>query len=576
MHLLNTTSLEIKEFIGYETPPYAILSHTWGEGEVSLNDMSTGTAPSKKGYVKVTGCCTKAAADGWDWVWIDTCCIDKSSSAELSEAINSMYAWYQGSEICYAFLDDVSALEHTTDSGVPTHEGFYTSEWIEIGTKTSLSERLTEITRVRQSVLRGEKPSTCTVAERMNWAFGRQTTREEDEAYCLLGLFEVNMPLLYGEGSKAFIRLQEQILRQEDDYSIFAWTWRGIWKENALTGFFASSPNNFGEQFLVFGREPPRVDISSYRRISVDEGTDNASLLFTYSPVYSDIRRWMAPLPPGYEPPIVTNRGIKITLPILLPSNPALPGLVWLRCMDADSIFCLAVKQIWTRSLDARDKSRCWSPWLVTVDRYLFDKFEMKDMFWHTNGLIDEGGLGSIRSFPSLLDSVLQVQVEVAPTSHWVVHIRSAWPLDTWEEKETSFMFGGEPSVIGGLVVECVAHTEQGEKTVKFRVILGIDMGLWWCQVSEVAVADARNGDDAEQLRRVLAITREEISSGYRAKPADRSVAYAASENIVLHAAVRKVKPAEPPLILDWTYSVRLGVCRWGETEPWMAMILGD
>ncbi|KAB5546920.1 heterokaryon incompatibility protein-domain-containing protein [Coniochaeta sp. 2T2.1] len=243
MRLLNTTSLELKEFIGYETPPYAILSHTWGEGEVLFNDMSSGTASSKKGYAKVTGCCKKAAADGWDWVWIDTCCIDKSSSAELSEAINSMYAWYQGSDICYAYLGDVIVE-------------FFTSEWIEIGTKTSLSERLTEITRVRQSVLRGEKPSTCTVAERMNWAFERQTTRKEDKAYCLLGLFEVNMPLLYGEGSKAFIRLQEQILRQEDEYSIFAWTWRGSWRENTLTGFFASSPNNFGEQFLAFRHKP--------------------------------------------------------------------------------------------------------------------------------------------------------------------------------------------------------------------------------------------------------------------------------------------------------------------------------
>ncbi|KAF4456515.1 hypothetical protein F53441_1347 [Fusarium austroafricanum] len=88
MRLLNVSSLSLKDFIG-QAPPYAILSHTWGN-EVLFSDIGNLTAASKQGYSKLAGCCKKAAEDGFKWVWIDTCCIDKSSSAGLSEAINSM------------------------------------------------------------------------------------------------------------------------------------------------------------------------------------------------------------------------------------------------------------------------------------------------------------------------------------------------------------------------------------------------------------------------------------------------------------------------------------------------------
>jgi hypothetical protein len=111
MWLVNTTSLELEEFFGNDVPPYAILSHTWGIQEVSFQDMqgyqAIRAASRKQGYIKVMKSAAQAAADGHDYIWIDTCCIDKKSSAELSESINSMFRWYHQARVCYAFLADV-------------------------------------------------------------------------------------------------------------------------------------------------------------------------------------------------------------------------------------------------------------------------------------------------------------------------------------------------------------------------------------------------------------------------------------------------------------------------------------
>jgi hypothetical protein len=173
----------------------------------------------------------------------DTCCIDKSSSAELSEAINSMYAWYQRGVVCYAYLSDVqlwSTYQPEDADGAwvaenpeavlqvmksrwwtrgwtlqeliaPPSVVFYaaTSQgWSKIGTKGSLIDLVAARTGIRDDILRGLDVKKCSVAQRMSWASQRETTRTEDLAYCLLGIFGVNMPLLYGEGSKAFLRLQ--------------------------------------------------------------------------------------------------------------------------------------------------------------------------------------------------------------------------------------------------------------------------------------------------------------------------------------------------------------------------------
>lgn len=270
MRLLNTTTLRLKEFLGESTPEYVILSHTWDDDEVLFEDIQNGTAQSKKGFSKITNCCRQATMAAFDWVWIDTCCIDKSSSSELSEAINSMYAWYKQSKICYAFLADVMpstlsgmtatlsgrAKDHFIKSRwftrgwtlqeliAPSVVQFYSAYWVELSTKASLKDLISEVTGIDIQVLGGSSPSTCNVARRLSWASMRETTRIEDAAYCLLGFFDVNMPLLYGEGMKAFRRLQEEILKEFEDYTILAWKHR---KEeyDDYEAVLAPSPSSF-------------------------------------------------------------------------------------------------------------------------------------------------------------------------------------------------------------------------------------------------------------------------------------------------------------------------------------------
>lgn len=110
MYLLDVHTYKLKYFPG-EVPPYTILSHTWGDDEITFQDIGTVGVEQRTGYAKVDKACELASADGLDYIWIDTCCIDKTSSAELSEAINSMYRWYHEATVCYAYLSDVHAEE---------------------------------------------------------------------------------------------------------------------------------------------------------------------------------------------------------------------------------------------------------------------------------------------------------------------------------------------------------------------------------------------------------------------------------------------------------------------------------
>jgi hypothetical protein len=114
MWLINTETIRLEEFIGIPEHPYAILSHTWEDEEVFFKEMRDGASDAvrnKKGYLKIKHTCEEAAREGLLYAWVDTCCIDKSSSAELSEAINSMHKWYQRAKTCYAFLFDLQPYE---------------------------------------------------------------------------------------------------------------------------------------------------------------------------------------------------------------------------------------------------------------------------------------------------------------------------------------------------------------------------------------------------------------------------------------------------------------------------------
>ena len=163
-------------------------------------------------------------------------CIDKTSSAELSEAINSLYAWYEQSRECYVFLDDVNTYNEFRDSRwftrgwtlqellAPSSVLFYSGDGPFLGSRSDLAMKIAKATGIQSHYILKEQTLTqASVAQRMCWASARQTTRLEDIAYSLLGIFQVNMPLLYGEGSKAFIRLQLAIIETSDDDSVFAW-----------------------------------------------------------------------------------------------------------------------------------------------------------------------------------------------------------------------------------------------------------------------------------------------------------------------------------------------------------------
>ncbi|KAI9867970.1 MAG: hypothetical protein M1813_007792 [Trichoglossum hirsutum] len=241
MRLLNTAKRKLEEFASNEIPPYAILSHVWGKNEITFQDIEGADAENKAGYEKLRETCSMTAYHGFDYVWIDTCCIDKTSSAELSEAINSMYRWYQESQVCYAYLADVPSSRTRTlnpeflksrwfkrgwtlqELIAPSKVTFLDKEWQELGTKSSLRRVISEITSIPINILRGGDLECASVAQRMSWASNRETKRVEDLAYCLIGIFGINMPMLYGEGERAFIRLQEEITKVSDDYSLFAW-----------------------------------------------------------------------------------------------------------------------------------------------------------------------------------------------------------------------------------------------------------------------------------------------------------------------------------------------------------------
>ena len=276
MRLLHAEYFTLSDFNDeHNVPEYAILSHTWGDDEVTFRDLaelSPEQLALKKAYKKIMECCKKTLQWGLKWVWIDTCCIDQTSSAELSEAINSMYQWYQQAAVCYAYLFDVTSVESdflsekAIDQGhlsfdrarwftrgwclqellAPRNMQFYNVYWDYIGSKNSLKERISTITHIDEYGLFIPDLSVLSVAHRMSWAAGRETTRPEDIAYCLLGIFNINMPLIYGEGqARAFGRLQEEIMSRTEDHSIFAWNGNRTDFRNDMVGFLAPHPSAF-------------------------------------------------------------------------------------------------------------------------------------------------------------------------------------------------------------------------------------------------------------------------------------------------------------------------------------------
>ena len=298
-------------------PPYAILSHTWENEEVTfpefVNDVPA--SHSKAGFRKIWYTCRQAELDGYGFVWVDTVCIDKSSSTELSEAIQSMFAWYRKAKVCYAYLVDIG-VQHAeipvkddfTQSRwftrawtlqeliAPRDVWFYDGTWAFIGRKKHLVDPIVERTGIDRYALVPKYDDFLrqfNVAVKMSWAAERHATRKEDIAYCLLGIFDLNIPLLYGEGDRAFRRLQEEIIRLYDDQSLFAWNFMNDGFQNA--SFSAIYPNTW---------EPVKELVQS-------------------SPKPFKESKWMVNVPILNDRPAhsLTSQGIQIDLPILVPTN---------------------------------------------------------------------------------------------------------------------------------------------------------------------------------------------------------------------------------------------------------------
>lgn len=290
MRLLKCKSNDSFDLITFRTndlPPYAILSHTWTDcKEVTYSELVAGTGKNKAGYDKIRFCGERAAANNLQYFWVDTCCIDKSSSSELSESINSMFQWYQNAEVCYVYLADLPPGSDMSrlplcrwfsrgwtlqELVAPKVVQFYNREWNAIGTKVELVDIISSSTGIPSRHLLGHSAlSDASIATRMSWAARRQTTRLEDLAYCLLGIFQVNIPLIYGEGMRAFRRLQEEIIKRNNDLTIFAWELPQE-SRSKFVWLFAPSPSAFAAS----------SDIIPYLDDSLNFSITNKGLFFT-------------------------------------------------------------------------------------------------------------------------------------------------------------------------------------------------------------------------------------------------------------------------------------------------------
>lgn len=359
MRLISIETLRLETFISESSiPPFAILSHTWGLDEPTLQDalLPAATLSHRRGWQKITrfrdAVCKyrHLLPEPVKYLWVDTVCIDKTSSAELSESINSMFRWYRNAVCCFAVLEDVEVGNEYLGEDfevskwftrgwtlqellAPRDVHFFDKNWECIGSRATLVSRISARTNISEDAIITGEWAHATVAQRMSWASSRETTRPEDMAYCLLGIFDVNMPMLYGEGEKAFVRLQEEIIKDSDDESIFAWDASGV--DSGVTGIFATHPRQFA-------------------------GCAN-----------------FESLPSDTSPFLLTNKGLQITVPIIEREEEPGQKVALLSCNDARDAASLIGIKVRPDDLVATRCARVPGPPLVIPvrDRVVFREF---------------------------------------------------------------------------------------------------------------------------------------------------------------------------------------------------------
>lgn len=282
MRLIDTSTFELQSGFQdrFKQEGYAILSHRWDGAEIIFDqlpqytqELRTATRPLRTPQLdKIRGACDQARSDGIKWMWIDTCCINKNNSTEESESINSMFNWYREAKVCYTYFNDVEKTSGGGDAGLfnatgtgkpsvwftrgwtlqellaPVKMLFYDKHWKYLGTRAELSGILSAITGIQTAYLTGQEDfrKAC-IAQKMSWMADRTTTREEDMAYSMLGIFGINLNPQYGEGARAFMRLQESLLQRSTDESLFAWRMpANVAKDGVQSwGLLANSPSWF-------------------------------------------------------------------------------------------------------------------------------------------------------------------------------------------------------------------------------------------------------------------------------------------------------------------------------------------
>lgn len=286
-------------------PPYAILSHRWIGQEIVFQDFESVpkaqlrslppanpvpktavgavSQDSTASVYKIAGACAKARGAGIRHLWIDTVCINKFDSRELSSAINSMFKWYSNAAICYVYLYDVTwdTAANTPDSDrdqqfrqskwftrgwtlqellAPRQLEFFDRDWRYIGSKHDLVDSIVDATGISRDHLLGDF-RTASTAQKMSWLSRRTTSIVEDRAYCMLGLFDVFLEPRYGQGTEEFMRLQREIFERFSstgvvDESLFAWTSDLI----ETSGLLAPAPSCFRNSgHIVFERNLART-----------------------------------------------------------------------------------------------------------------------------------------------------------------------------------------------------------------------------------------------------------------------------------------------------------------------------
>lgn len=491
MRLLNASKsltsgdLIIEPFVGL-APQYAILSHTWTDEEVTLQDISLPGVRKMKGYTKIMKTCEQAVRDGFSYAWVDTCCIDKSSSAELSEAINSMYKWYEHAGIAYAYFEDLPGDTPTLEESelrrcrwftrgwtlqeliAPAEVIIFDAVWNARGRKTELPNLLDRITGIDGTLLRSpgnRSLKTIPIARRMSWAAGRRTTRDEDVAYSLMGIFDVNMPLLYGEGKKAFVRLQEAILAESTDPTIFAWQ-AALVEHDTYRSILARSPDEF-------------ASASNISRSMQARSTDEYTL---------------------------TNKGVKMTV-ALTGFYGSIPRTVLrLNCFSDLNYYNIGIilKKIgpaeYVRAEPCRfakhipDGQRNKS-----VQIYLKKDLSMES---HNNSYVDDGGFGTIIRFPLIFSLSLFDPIYMEPS-------------ELWDDAERAFKTYLPGRFVSVITFAATLASEKGLAGIMFWIVCGSDRedGIPW-----ITLASERTSPGITSLFKDLPLLRRLIGKQYRHK----------------------------------------------------------